>query len=259
MVINVGSPGGVAANGKGIVDAQKVRLMHAAVRPLILKSGQWDSAWGSPINQEDLAGTLLSFSSIPIEAIQKLGVSVLPEEAEAYLHMWNVVGHLMGVRFELLPQNVDEAKELVGVIGRRNFEISDAGRAMTGALVEMMEDVSPGTIFRGMPATMIRFLNGDQIADIVGVSKEDWTRKMIGPAGKVFGIIEGEEDRSRILAKVAEHFGCAFMEAFTWIDRGSRAPFQIPETLREQWNLRPHPGILKSRLDHVGDDIKRLV
>jgi ER-bound oxygenase mpaB/B'/Rubber oxygenase, catalytic domain len=259
MLINVASPGGIAPNGRGIRDAQKVRLMHAALRYLILKSGQWDSTWGQPINQEDLGGTLLSFSYIPIEALDKLGATLQPQEAEAYLHMWNVVGHLMGVRSELLPQDVNEARGLVTVIGRRNFEVSEAGRAMTCALVEMMEDVVPGTIFRGMPDTMIRFLNGDQIADIVGVSNEDWTRKLIAPIREMFAIVEGEEDRSRMLAKVAEHFGHAFMEAFSWIDRGDRAPFQIPDALRQQWNLRAHPGTLKSGLEHLWADVKRLV
>src|SRR5256886_11416078 len=54
-------------------------------RHLVGQSGQWDSTWGTPINQEDLAGTLLSFSCLPTTSLQKLGVPVLPEEAEAYL------------------------------------------------------------------------------------------------------------------------------------------------------------------------------
>jgi hypothetical protein len=259
MVINVACPGGLEADGSGIRDAQKVRLLHAAVRYLILKSGHWDPAWGQPINQEDLAGTLLSFSRIPIESLEKFGIAVTPEEAEAYLHMWNVVGHILGVRPEMLPDNVDEARQLVGVIGRRNFEACEAGRAMTTALTELMEEVVPGTVFRGMPDTMIRFLNGDEIADIVGVSHQDWTQKLIGPMGRVFGIVEHEQDRSRVLARIGEHFGHAFMEAFCWIERGKGTPFQIPDALREEWGLKPHPGTLISRLEHLWAQIKRVI
>ena len=243
MIIHIMVPGGLSATGRGIAEGQKVRLMHAAVRHLILQSGQWDPGWGAPINQEDIAGTLLSFSRIPIASLEKLGIKVLPEEAEGYLHAWNIVGHIMGLRSEMLPSNTDEAKELVGLIGERNFEASQAGREMTSALIEMVDETLPGSIFKGFPATMIRFLNGDQIADIVGVPSFDWTRKLIGPIGKIFGIVEAEADHSRVLAAVSEHFGRAFTEAFSWIDRGEhRAPFEIPDVLREQWNLKPHPG-----------------
>ncbi|MFY9555807.1 MAG: oxygenase MpaB family protein [Blastocatellia bacterium] len=243
MVIHVMVPGGLSPTGRGIAEAQKVRLMHAAVRHLLLKSGHWDSSWGAPINQEDLAGTLLSFSYVPLASLQRMGVTVLPEEAEAYLHAWNVVGNIMGVRSELFPTDFDDARDLVKIIGERNFEASDAGREMTSALIQMVEETVPGSIFKGFPATMIRFLNGDQIADIVGVPNADWTRKLIGPVGKIFGIMEGDADRSRILAAVSQHFGRAFTEAFSWIDRGGhRAPFEIPDVLREQWNLKPHPG-----------------
>lgn len=243
MIIHVMVPGGLSATGRGVDEAQKVRLMHAAVRHLINQSGHWDSSWGAPINQEDLAGTLLSFSFLPTTSLEKLGINVLPEEAEAYLHAWNVVGHVMGVKSELLPANMNEANQLVDLIGKRNFEASEAGREMTSALIEMVDDTLPGSIFKGFPATMIRFLNGDQVADIVGVTSVDWTRKLIGPIGKIFGRIEGEEDRSRILGVVSEHFGRAFMESFSWIDRGGhRAPFEIPDVLREQWNLKAHPG-----------------
>ena len=243
MIIHIMVPGGLSPTGRGIAEGQKVRLMHAAVRHLILQSGRWDPSWGAPINQEDMAGTLLSFSRIPIASLEKLGVKVLPEEAEGYLHSWNIVGHIMGVRGEMLPNNTDEAKELVGLIGERNFEASQAGREMTSALIEMVDETLPGSIFKGFPATMIRFLNGDQIADIVGAPNFDWTRKLIGPIGKIFGIAEGEADHSRVLAAVSDHFGRAFTEAFSWIDRGEhRAPFEIPDVLRERWNLKQHPG-----------------
>ena len=36
--------------------------MHAAVRQLCSRSRQWDSSWDTPVDQEDLAGTLCTFS-----------------------------------------------------------------------------------------------------------------------------------------------------------------------------------------------------
>src|ERR1700756_2420128 len=67
FLIDVLTVGGLDEHGKGRRTIQRVRLMHAAVRHLItarneLTPGMWHPDWGTPINQEDLAGTLLSFS-----------------------------------------------------------------------------------------------------------------------------------------------------------------------------------------------------
>lgn len=238
MVLDVMAPGGLAPLGNGIRDAQKVRLMHAAVRHLILRSGRWNQEWGAPINQEDLAGTLMSFSWTPLDCLRRLGIAVEPQDGEAYIHGWNVVGHLMGMRPEMLPANMVEAEELIDLIGRRHFASSEAGREMTAALIDMVEETIPGPVFKGLPRTLIRFFLGDHIADLIGVPKGDWTRQLIGPMGKVFGIIEGEEDRSSILARVGEQFGREFNKGLSWVARGGqRAPFEIPAALRERWDI----------------------
>ncbi|MEM1136557.1 MAG: oxygenase MpaB family protein, partial [Bacteroidota bacterium] len=56
FVIDVLSPDAFEPEGKAIRSIQKVRLIHAAIRYHILKSGKWNKAWGYPINQEDMAG-----------------------------------------------------------------------------------------------------------------------------------------------------------------------------------------------------------
>lgn len=190
MIINVMAPGGLTPKGQGINDIQRVRLMHGAIRHLIFQSGRWDPQWDQPINQEDLAGTLMTFTVTILDSLEKLGVKVESREAEAYLHAWKVVGHILGIRAEMLPENVADAEDLMSAIRRRQFAPSDAGRQMTSALIEMLEDQVPGTIFKGMPATMIRHLLGDNTSDIIGVPTADWTQEMIGPSGKVFNVME---------------------------------------------------------------------
>ena len=72
MTLHAMSAGGLAPGGAGIRDAQKVRLMHAAVRHLALASDDWVPV-GTPVNQEDLAFTLLTFSIVALDSIRKLG------------------------------------------------------------------------------------------------------------------------------------------------------------------------------------------
>ena len=67
FIMDVMQPGGLGPNGRGIRSAQKVRLLHASIRYYNANkpgwSAKWDPAWGLPINQEDLAGTLMDFSA----------------------------------------------------------------------------------------------------------------------------------------------------------------------------------------------------
>ena len=49
-------------NGKAFRKILKVRLMHAAIRFFSEFHGTWNTAWGKPVNQEDMAGTNGAFS-----------------------------------------------------------------------------------------------------------------------------------------------------------------------------------------------------
>jgi len=258
----------VAAGGEGVRDAQKVRLMHAAVRHLILSGRaaavdavEWDPAWGQPINQEDLAGTLLSFSHIPVVALRRMGIEVTPDEAAAYLHAWNVIGHIMGVRPELMPQNEDDATALTAAICRRQWAASDAGQQMTTALIEFAEHTVPGGVFNGVPAALIRFLNDPAVPGALGVDALPVARLPIATIGAALGIVERDEDEHRLLASAGERFGRAFMEAFCLIERGgNRPPFEIPAVLQERWQLTPaHHSWLGGLLSRTMSAAERLL
>ena len=45
--------------------------MHAAVRHLVRSSPRYDPEWGTPVNQEDLAGTLMTFSIVVLDALEQ--------------------------------------------------------------------------------------------------------------------------------------------------------------------------------------------
>ena len=75
MIIDVMQEGGLEPGGYGVRTAQKVRLMHAGVRHLLLQR-DWNPAWGVPINQEDLAGTLASFSAMVLDGLMKLQTKI---------------------------------------------------------------------------------------------------------------------------------------------------------------------------------------
>ncbi len=239
MVVDVMGPGGLEDDGWGIRDAQKVRLMHAAVRHLIRQSGRWNPEWGQPVNQEDMAGTLVSFSVVTIRALMKLGYTLSAREAQAYYHAWRVVGYIMGVDERLLPESFEDGERLTDRIFGRVFRTSEEGKAMTRALVELLEHIVPGDLFDGMCATLIRHLVGDSTADLIAVPPSDWTRHLVKPLKLLGWVMDETDEQSRVNAKLAELFGRKLLEGIVWVSRGTeRPPFRIPSELGESWKVR---------------------
>jgi hypothetical protein len=85
--------------GPGWKAALQVRILHAKVRHALLRSKRWDStALGVPINQEDMAATLLAFSANALVGIEfVLGFAIPLRERLAYLAFWRYIGWLLGI------------------------------------------------------------------------------------------------------------------------------------------------------------------
>ena len=186
---------------KAILRTLKIRLIHAGSRWFGLHSGRWDMAWGYPVNQEDMAGTNLTFSYIVLLGLRKLGNKANELEEEDYLHHINVVNYLNGVSEELLPQNLREAYVLIQAIARRQFAPSEAGVGLTQALLNaivagLTNQPTSQTVFnkpatnrskpdrsenlRNLVAGEMRFFLGDQYADWLGIPPVPVEKRLVG-------------------------------------------------------------------------------
>ena len=194
---------------RGYADVRHVRLMHAAVRWLIRNDPrvQWDPAWGTPINQEDLLETLLTFTEIVFEVFDRTGIVYTDEEADAYLHTWSLIGHYLGVRDDLLPLTRSQTSVLMPIVRRRQFGPSEAGHALMAALLDQGTRLAPPGL-RGLPATTVRYYVGDATADLLGVPKADWTRVLFEPLADLSRRVSLEKLHRRLLAGLlAERIG----------------------------------------------------
>jgi hypothetical protein len=250
FLIDVANVGGLDENGKGRRAIQRVRLMHAAVRHLIkarneLTPGMWHPDWGTPINQEDLAGTRMSFSYVFSEPMRRLGVRVPAKDVEAYLHLWNVIGHLLGVRDELLVHDIADATALVDTIRRRQFEASLEGQELTRALLDLMDELTPVHRLDGTIPPLIRHLIGDETADLLLIPKSDLADHL-GPSARianwffvhVLGQIERDLPRYQLASRMAAPFGRDLLDTGLKLERGGdRAPFDIPDHLARTWDI----------------------
>lgn len=183
MVFPVMMHGGLTdPRGGGVAQVLKVRLIHAMVRNLVLRASPqeaetlrerglalpvvpalasargsqkmhhalfahgWGMARGLPCNQEEQAYTLLTFGYVYLRGLRTLGVGLDERDELAVLHAWNVVGHLAGIRRELMAFTMDEAEVLFARMqsrGRAELLPPDPRPGLADALFRNLAGVIP--------------------------------------------------------------------------------------------------------------------
>src|SRR5690606_30065619 len=104
----------------------------------LLRSGRWQtSLWGEPINQLDMSGTLLLFSTVALDGLRKFGFTITPEESESLIQLWRYAGYLLGVDPELLAATERESIELLEMIHATSADPDEDSRALVRALMEV--------------------------------------------------------------------------------------------------------------------------
>jgi hypothetical protein len=204
MVLAVMRPGGFSPKGNAIRQTQKVRLIHAAIRlrilsalgaagtssapgaqvPVLLEDAslsvndvmrrhgfEWNlAADGIPINQEDLAFTLLTFGHVIPRAMRSMGVPVSEDQYEAFLHCWNVSGAILGVNEALMAHTRADAEELFARIKARQGDMSEPGKRLTDSLLTVIEQrILRLPLLRPMAPILMRMMVGDATAKMLGL------------------------------------------------------------------------------------------
>ena len=154
---------------KAIQYTLKIRLIHAAARWFAYQSGRWNDAWGVPVCQEDMVGTIGSFSYIVLRGLRKMGIATTEQEEEDYMHHINVVGYLNGVTEDITPQNLREAFHLDKLMVARQFRTSEAGVGLTKALLDAIGSLAGNESSRNLAAAQMRFFLGNDHADTLGI------------------------------------------------------------------------------------------
>jgi hypothetical protein len=232
LIFDVTDEGALGPAGRGVRTIQKVRLMHATLRHLTLAQGRWDMADGLPINQEDLAATLMCFSTVILSALDRFSLAISADERAAWMHLWRVVGALLGIAPALIPIDEADGKALMDAVRRRQWSASPQGATLGRALVTCMADYMPTPGLERLPVTLIRHLGGDACADLLGLPPSDWTGLLVEAAGDLLGAA-GPRDRGDPVLRALDRFSAALMKALVSVQRGGKqAPFRIPASLR---------------------------
>jgi hypothetical protein len=172
-------PSGMRPYAEGWQITLKVRLIHAQVRRMILKTDRWRTdAWGLPANQHDMAGTMLLFSVSIVDGLRRLGMGVTAEDAERYVHLWRWIGRVIGVHEDVLPGSEAEAMRLAELIAATMGEPDQDSRDLVKALFEgaydnartrkQRRDAERNVMFGRL---ICRELIGDELADKLQVPR----------------------------------------------------------------------------------------
>lgn len=273
MIFPVMMQGGLTdPAGAGLAQVLKVRLIHATVRHLILRGSPeqalapgasaqpplmlagppagmhqalfahgWDTAArGLPSNQEEQAYTLLTFGYVTLRGMRTLGQRLSRADEEAVLHAWNIVGHLIGIRRELMVDTMDEAQALFAQMqrrGRAELNGEDVRPALADALFRTIAREIPWRAAKPFPLLLSRRLIGPQASADLGLDGH------VGPWSKLlfalgYGLVLGIDALVRLvkpdfsLARlITRALGVQLIEQLLM---DQTRPLKLPETLRGQ-------------------------
>ncbi len=239
FLVDVMTQGALQKGAKGVAAIQKVRLVHAAIRNFI-QTDEWDEQnWGLPINQEDMALTLMTFSIALIDGLQQFNIEESPERLEAYLQTWIAIGHTLGVNKDLLPQNLAESRVLLETILQRQAAPSEEGELLTRSLLEFAENMMPTRELKIAPTGMIQHLIGVEKAKMLGIQPNYGCIAFLMPEllKSYFRFGEKLEDKiSGPLDEFIDYFSRKLTRSLiNRFDQYKGRNFEIPPQMKEKW------------------------
>jgi len=243
MVIDVMQVGELAHGRIGWRSARKVRLIHALVRHHVQQDpdAPWSSDWGTPVNQEDMAGTLLSFSVAVLHCLKAMGAGISSVEADSYIYAWSAVGRLLGIDEALLAWSETEALTLAARIGTRQLRSTPEGKQLAHHLIAAV-----GTLFPipGYANSLTHYFLqntafGGDVARVLELPDPNWTRALVVARAwekrqilKLLNVVPGARRRRSFLAR-------RFVQKMVLSRRpDGTPPFEVPDALAKRWRIK---------------------
>ncbi|MEU6537170.1 oxygenase MpaB family protein [Streptomyces sp. NPDC047000] len=182
----VGALNAYRPDGDVIVQGVKTRLVHSAVRHLLPQSPGWSQTGGGqriPISQADM---MVTWHSLPTYTMRKLlewKVPLTQAESEAYLHLWQVTAHLLGILDEYVPATWNDANAQYKQVLEPVLDSTPEGVELTDVLLgQLAEQTSPGGTDRPLVNALARYLVGQQVADWDAIPREPFWEQAIAAA-----------------------------------------------------------------------------
>ncbi len=242
MIINVMQKGALHPGELGWRTSRKVRLIHALIRGHVTSPAQapWSASWGTPVNQEDLAGTLLSFSAAVLHGLRRMGAVIKDDEANAYVYTWGAIGRLLGVDEALLATTEQEAMHLASRIGARQIRTTAEGTALAKQLMDAVETLFP---LPGYANSLTHFFLADtafgqNVAQVLALQPPGWTRKLVAVRAWQKRFVLHWLPRVPGARRRRSHFAHYFVQKMILLRHPEgNWPFEVPGELSDSWGV----------------------
>jgi hypothetical protein len=184
-----------------------------------------------------MIGGQMFFSLLVLDSLHRLGIHMSQEGAEAYFYAWRVVGAMLGVDQDAVPRTLEEARAFLDLYMIRHMGPSDEGAHLTRQLIDLYEEVVPGTFFDPVVSALIRHLVGDTCADWLGVPHTPWDT-VVKAVPHLLGVLETIEDRSPLGAWALDRLGhLTTVLELSSLTRGRVMHYAIPEHLKPDYGI----------------------
>jgi hypothetical protein len=197
MVLAVLLEGGILSpDGVGVILTLRARIIHSIIRVLLVRNNPqnlrqpytqvlkikdqkkqrhlfdvvyqngWDFEQSNiPCNQLELLYTLLTFSFIYLRSLKRLNLEVPIDDQDAYLAIWNIVGHFMGIEEHFFPKSYLQAEFLFNEIQKQAYEdkrFAEFQKKLVHALMDPLEKSISNPFVRPLVRFLARYLTSAQ-------------------------------------------------------------------------------------------------
>jgi hypothetical protein len=228
MVVNVCCVGGFEPKGEAIITANKLRLLHAGIRYIVAKKlPDYRARFGEPVNHEDMLGTIMGFSLLVVDGLQRLGVPLSAKHADDYYYVWTVFAQVMGIHppgnrddTSFVPQTLDEAREFYRSYARRHYKAAaenPEGVELTAHLLGMVRSLLPETFLKHiglghLPRMYMEDLIGNDATQALGVRPmRSFSRFLLNLFPRMWRAFWRVADRFKPLKRLHEKLGLWFL------------------------------------------------
>lgn len=167
----------IQPGGAGHQSSIRVRLLHAAVRRRILSLASQNPSYysipdyGIPINDLDSIGTISTFCATLIYVgFPRQGIYLRPQERLDYIALWRLVAHYIGAPSEHF-ETPEKAKAIMESLMLTEINPSETSRVLANNVILSLQGQPPAYASRDFLNASARWLNGDKLADALGLGK----------------------------------------------------------------------------------------
>jgi hypothetical protein len=164
---DIGSLNAYQPDGHMIVTTVKTRMVHSAVRHLLPKSPAWQQSADQrvPIAQADQLITWNSLATFTMHKLNDWNIPVSAADSDAYLHVWQVSSHMLGIRDEFIPATWDAANAQFRQLLQPILGPTPEGIQLATDLYNLSKEADPASLSKGFFDAFTRYTCGDTIAD----------------------------------------------------------------------------------------------